>query len=203
MESLYQFDLQYLESDKFIIVGVDEAGRGPLAGPVVASAVILDYRQRIPLLNDSKKIAPRQREIVYKEIINKSLHYSYSIVDHQTIDEINIFNASKLAMIQAIEQLKIKPDLILSDAMRLENMSCPVIPIIKGDAKSACIAAASVIAKVTRDELMIEYHKEYPEYLFGKHKGYPTQQHMSILKEFGPCSIHRKSFQPVKNYFQN
>ncbi len=200
--ALYDFDLSYLSGADANIAGVDEAGRGPLAGPVVAAAVVLDLRHPIPEVNDSKKLSPAKRERLFTTITNQALAYSTAIVDHKSIDEINILNASKRAMTLALRQLSLSIDMALTDALQLNDFSYPIHPIIKGDSKSASIAAASIIAKVTRDRLMQEYHKTYPLYNFSKHKGYPTKEHLTLLKQLGPSPIHRKTFSPVKKLLE-
>ena len=191
-ENLYSNKVKYT-------CGIDEAGRGPLAGPVVVGAVILPADSLIEGVNDSKKISEKKRERVFEEIVNTAISYSTGIVDQKTIDEINILNATKLAVKKAIESLEIKPDLILVDALtNIETFGIPYKSIIKGDAKEYSIAAASIIAKVTRDRMMLEWDKVFPEYGFAKHKGYGTAAHIQALKENGPCMLHRKTF--IKNF---
>ena len=193
-ESLYSSKIKY-------ICGIDEAGRGPLAGPVVVGAVILPVDSLIEGVNDSKKISEKKRERVFEEIVSTAISYSTGIVDQRTIDEINILNATKLAVKKAIERLEIKPDLILVDALTgIETFGIPYKSIIKGDAKEYSIAAASIIAKVTRDRMMLEWDKVFPEYGFAKHKGYGTASHIQALKENGPCMLHRKTF--IKNFIK-
>ena len=184
----------YNENVKYIC-GIDEAGRGPLAGPVVIGAVILPMDSLIEGVNDSKKVSEKKREKVFEEIIAQAISYNVGIVDQNTIDEINILNATKLGVKKAIEGLEVKPDLILVDALtNIETFGIPYKSIIKGDAKEYSIAAASIIAKVTRDRMMIEWDKIFPQYGFAKHKGYGTAAHIQALKENGPCMLHRKSF---------
>lgn len=181
------------------IAGCDEAGRGPLCGPVVAGAVILPASYFNENINDSKKLSAKKREKLYDEIISNALAYGIGIVSPSKIDEINIYNASRLAMELALEKLKYKIDLILTDYMPLKFNDVPVIPLVKGDAKARCIAAASILAKVTRDKIMDEYDKKYPEYEFSKHKGYPTKRHLEILKENGIIKgFYRESYEPIK-----
>lgn len=193
-ESLYSSKIKY-------ICGIDEAGRGPLAGPVVVGAVILPVDSLIEGVNDSKKISEKKRERVFEEIVSTAISYSTGIVDQRTIDEINILNATKLAVKKAIEGLEIKPDLILVDALTgIETFGILYKSIIKGDAKEYSIAAASIIAKVTRDRMMLEWDKVFPEYGFAKHKGYGTASHIQALKENGPCMLHRKTF--IKNFIK-
>ena len=177
-----------------VVCGIDEVGRGPLAGPVVAGAVILPEDCQILYLNDSKKLTERRRELLYEEIMEKAVAVGLGVVSQERIDEINILQATYEAMRQAIGNLKVKPDLLLNDAVTIPEVVIPQVPIIKGDAKSVSIAAASIVAKVTRDRLMEEYDKEYPEYGFAKHKGYGTAAHIAALKEFGPTPIHRRTF---------
>lgn len=174
------------------IAGVDEAGRGPLAGPVVAAAVIMPADSKVIGIDDSKKLTEAMRESLYLEILESCIAYGVGIVDHDEIDAINILEATKKAMAIALQQ--VEPEVILIDAVQLKGQSKPVHGIIKGDEQSFAIAAASIIAKVTRDRLMMEYDGLYPEYGFGKHKGYGTKQHYAALDQFGPSPIHRKSF---------
>jgi ribonuclease HII len=180
------------------ICGIDEAGRGPLSGPVVAGAVILPKDCQILYLNDSKKLSEKRREALFLEIQEKAAAWSVGIVGPEMIDEINILQATYEAMRRAIAGLGVQPDLLLNDAVTIPGVDIMQIPIVKGDAKSVSIAAASVMAKVTRDHMMYEYDKLYPEYGFAKHKGYGTAAHIAALKEFGPCPIHRRTF--IKNF---
>lgn len=177
-----------------LIAGCDEAGRGPLAGPVVAAAVILPRKFYHPEIDDSKKLPPQKREGLFRIIINSATSYSFGIVDHKTIDKINILNATKLAMKQAIDGLDQKPQIVLIDAIRIDGLPFEQIALIKGDSLSISIAAASILAKVKRDSIMCEYHREYPQYRFDKHKGYPTKLHRACIRKFGLCPIHRKTF---------
>ncbi len=188
-------------SDKVnLIVGVDEAGRGPLAGPVVAAAVILPRAYINIDINDSKQLTEKKREELFEVIKKDAIAYGVGIVDAPKIDEINIYEATKVAMKMAIDNLKHNYDLILTDAMPLKGFDVEVVPIIKGDAKALPIAAASIIAKVTRDHMMDELAKKYPEYGFEKHKGYGTKLHMDALKKYGPIKgIHRYTYKPVEN----
>ena len=189
-----------LYSDKIqYIYGIDEAGRGPLAGPVVVGAVILPEDSFIEGVNDSKKVSEKKRERVYEQIIAEAISYGVGIVDQKTIDEINILNATKLGVKLALEQMKTKPDLILVDALNnMDTLGIPFKSVIKGDAKHYSIAAASIIAKVTRDRIMQEWDELYPVYGFAKHKGYGTSAHIQAIKENGPCILHRQSF--IKNF---
>ena len=188
------FDKKYLSKEIKYLAGVDEAGRGPLAGPVVAAAVVFDKKTFIKDVNDSKQLTEKKREELFNKIISKALAYSVSIIDHNVIDEVNILNASLLAMKQAVDDLKIKPDLVLVDGNKAYHSDIPVIPIVKGDAKSFSIAAASILAKVTRDRLMKNLSIQYPVYLWEQNKGYPTKQHREIIRKIGPSPLHRKSF---------
>jgi ribonuclease HII len=180
------------------ICGIDEAGRGPLCGPVVAGAVILPKDCQILYLNDSKKLSEKRREELFLEIQEKAVAWSVGIVGPEVIDEINILQATYQAMRKAIAGLRVQPDLLLNDAVTIPGVDIMQIPIVKGDAKSVSIAAASVMAKVTRDHMMYEYDKLYPEYGFAKHKGYGTAAHIAALKKYGPCPIHRRTF--IKNF---
>ena len=177
-----------------LIGGVDEVGRGPLVGPVVAACVILPVNYELPGLNDSKKLSEKKREQLYDIIMKEAISVGIGIVDEKKIDEINILEASRLAMKLAIENLDVKPEFILSDAMKLNNIDIPYQDIIHGDALSLSIAAGSVIAKVTRDRMMYDLDEKYPEYGFEKHKGYGTKVHIEALKQIGPCEYHRLSF---------
>lgn len=196
---LLSFDKDYINEKCKIIAGIDEAGRGPLAGPVVCAMVIMPLdKDIIQGINDSKKLSPKKRELLYEQIIQKALAYTVSIIDEETIDTINILNATKLGMENCIKNSPIRPDLILIDAVKGLKTDIKNIPIIKGDALSYNIACASIIAKVTRDRLMIEYAKQYPNYGFEKHKGYGTALHIQALKTYGACPLHRKTF--IKNF---
>ena len=176
------------------ICGIDEVGRGPLAGPVVAAAVILPKDQEILYLNDSKKLSEKKREALYTEIMEKAVAVGIGYASPARIDEINILQATYEAMRSAIEKLSVRPDVLLNDAVTIPGVDIPQVPIIKGDAKSKSIAAASIIAKVTRDRLMIEYDAVMPGYDFASNKGYGTKAHIAGLKELGPTPIHRRSF---------
>lgn len=181
-----------------LICGVDEAGRGPLAGPVAAGAVILPKDCTILYLNDSKKLSPKRREELFIEIKEKAVAWSVGIAGPELIDQINILQATYQAMRDAIQGLGVVPDLLLNDAVEIPGVAIAQIPIVKGDAKSLSIAAASILAKVTRDHMMEEYDKLFPEYGFARHKGYGTAAHIQALREYGPCPIHRRSF--IKNF---
>lgn len=181
------------------ICGIDEAGRGPLAGPVVVAAVIMPKDSFIEGVNDSKKVSEKKREKLYDEIISNCVSYAVGIIDQNKIDEINILEATRLGVKESVEQLEQKPDIILVDALtKIDTGGVPYNSIIKGDAKEYSIACASIIAKVTRDRIMREWDEVYPIYGFAKHKGYGTAEHIRIIKENGPCIIHRKSF--IKNF---
>ncbi len=180
-----------------LIAGVDEAGRGPLVGPVVAAAVILDDTNPIEGLNDSKKLSEKKRESLAIDIKECALAWSVVSVEADEIDRINILQASLLAMKKAVEQLSVQPDIALVDGNKCPDVACRVEAIVKGDSRVAAISAASILAKVDRDHQMYQLHDQYPQYGFDKHKGYPTKVHMELLKEHGPCPVHRKSFGPV------
>lgn len=196
---LKEEEVKLYENNINYICGIDEAGRGPLAGPVVVGAVILPKDSFIEGVNDSKKISEKKREKIYEQIIEEAISYSVGIVDQKTIDEINILNATKLGVKIALEGLKQRPDVIMVDALNnMDTLGIPYISVVKGDAKNYSIAAASIIAKVTRDRIMKEWDEIYPIYGFSKHKGYGTAEHIRIIKENGPCILHRKSF--IKNF---
>ena len=190
----YERDL-YKDNIK-LIAGVDEVGRGPLCGPVVAAACILKENYYLEGLNDSKKLSEKKRDKLFDILINECVAYGIGIVEPKRIDEINILEASKEAMKIAISNLSVKPEHVLIDAVKLD-LDIPSTPIIKGDAKSASIAAASVIAKVTRDRMMCDLDKEYPEYGFASHKGYPTKKHIEAVKEHGVLDFYRFTFSPI------
>ena len=177
-----------------VLAGIDEAGRGPLAGPVAAAACVLDPDHRVPGLNDSKKLTPARRRHLYEEVTASALSWHVALIDAPVIDQINIYQATCRAMREAVAELEVQPDLLLIDAVRLEGVSAPVWPIIRGDAQSVSIAAASILAKVTRDQLMDEYDRIYPEYGFARHKGYGTKEHYAALLRYGPCPIHRMTY---------
>jgi ribonuclease HII len=181
-----------------LLAGVDEAGRGPLAGPVVAAAVMLDELQPIKGLADSKTLSPRRRERLYDEIRAKALCCSVAEASAQEIDELNILQATLLAMRRAVEGLRLRPHRVLVDGNRLPVLAMPARAIVKGDAKVQAIAAASIVAKVHRDRLCLELHQRYPQYGFAAHKGYPTAEHLQALRAHGACAEHRRSFAPVR-----
>lgn len=192
--SLYDFEHEKRAQGYKYICGVDEAGRGPLAGPVFAAAVILPEDYEIEGVNDSKKLSEKKREKLFDEIIEHALAYSIQSCDNFVIDEINILAATMRTMKNAVEALSITPDIVYVDGNRLPELSVPAEYVIHGDAVSASIAAASILAKVSRDRFMYEMDKKYPEYDFAKHKGYGTKLHYEKLREFGPCEIHRMTF---------
>lgn len=194
---MYDFENDLIEKGYKLIAGCDEVGRGPLAGPVVAAAVILDDTVIISGLNDSKKLSEKKREALNIEIKKKAIAYAIVYIFEDEIDRINIYQASKKAMIEAIKKLAIQPDFILSDAMKLPELDIPFLSIIKGDTLSASIAAASIIAKVERDRYMVELGAKYPEYGFEQNKGYPTKQHLQALSTKGVLPVHRKTYKPV------
>jgi len=192
-----EYENKYIKMGHRYIAGVDEAGRGPLAGPVVIAAVILPNNYNNDLINDSKKLTKKQRSELYGEIIKNALAYKIVTIDEATIDKINIYQASKLGMINAIKSLKHPLDLVLTDAMPIGELKVEVVSLIKGDSKSISIAAASILAKVTRDELMMNLHNLYPQYGFDKHKGYPTKAHLAAIEKYGITKYHRLSYKPV------
>lgn len=194
---LLKYEKELYKKGYKLIAGTDEAGRGPLVGPVVAGAVILPKNYKLEGLNDSKKLSERKRNLFYDIIMQDAIAVGVGIVDAKTIDEINVLEASRLAMNIAIDNLKVKPDYILTDAMKLDR-DVEVLPVIHGDALSLSIAAASVIAKVTRDRIMTEYGLLHPEYEIERHKGYPTKKHIELLKKYGILNEYRKTFNPVK-----
>ena len=192
LNELKEIDKSYFKEGYNYICGIDEAGRGPLAGPVVVAAVIMPKDSMIEGVNDSKKVSEKKREKLYELIIEEAISYSVGIVDQNEIDRINILNATKAGLTEAVRTLKVKPELILVDALtNIDTCGVPYKSIIKGDAKSYSIAAASIIAKVTRDRIMREWDKVYPQYGFEKHKGYGTAAHISAIKENGLCPLHR------------
>lgn len=195
-KAMSTFEEEY--KDYPYICGIDEVGRGPLAGPVVAGAVILPKDDMILYLNDSKKLSEKKREMLYDEIMNRAVATGIGMASPARIDEINILQATYEAMRMAIDNLKVRPDILLNDAVTIPQVDILQVPIIKGDAKSISIAAASIIAKVTRDRLMVEYDKVLPGYDFANNKGYGTKAHIAGLKELGPTPIHRRSF--IHNY---
>lgn len=199
LNSLKSYEKELYNQGIKSIAGIDEAGRGPLAGPVVVGCVIMPRDSMIEGVNDSKKISEKKREKLYEQITQEAIAWSVGIVDQKEIDEINILNATKKALTTAVKELKIKPDRILVDALQgIDTCGIPYTSIIKGDAKNYSIAAASILAKVTRDRIMLEWDKVYPEYGFAKHKGYGTAAHIEAIRKNGICMLHRKTF--VKNF---
>ena len=198
---LWLYEREAFDAGIRLICGVDEAGRGPLAGPVCAAAVILPPGLEIPGLNDSKKLTDKKRRELYDVITAQAVSYGIAFASEQEIDEINILQATFLAMERAMQKLSPQPELALIDGNRTKDFGLPVRTIVKGDSLSASIAAASILAKVTRDRLMEEYDAQYPQYGFAVHKGYGTKRHYETLREFGPSPIHRKTF--LKKFYEN
>lgn len=194
VENLFEMEKALRQEGFHLVCGVDEAGRGPLAGPVYAAAVILPEDVSLPGLNDSKKLSEKTREILFDEITEKALSYGIGYATEKEIDDINILNAVYLAMNRAIGQLEMKPDILLIDGNRNKGIDGNSRCVIKGDSKCACIAAASILAKVSRDRFMLEMDKKYPQYEFAKHKGYGTALHYDRIRQYGPSDIHRRSF---------
>lgn len=195
---MLQYEMQLREQGYNYIAGVDEAGRGPLAGPVVVASVVMPLDDLIDGVNDSKKLSAKKRDLLYDKIMETAVEVQVSVIPHAVIDEINILNATKKGMIDSINALS-QVDFALIDAVKLEA-KVPTLAVIHGDALSYSIAAASIVAKVTRDRMMLDYDKNYPQYNFAKHKGYGTAEHIRLLKEYGPCEIHRRSF--IKNFIK-
>lgn len=193
-KNMWEIEESFYEKGIRLICGVDEAGRGPLAGPVCAAAVILPEHVDIPGLDDSKRLSDKRRRELFPLIQEKAIAYGIAFSDHNEIDEINILQASLLAMERAIGMLAVKPELALVDGNREKDFGVPVKTVVHGDSLSASIAAASILAKVTRDDLMVEMAQQYPEYGFDVHKGYGTKVHYAALERFGPCQIHRRTF---------
>lgn len=193
MDWLLYENEKYNEGYK-IICGVDEAGRGPLAGPVYAAAVVLEKGQTIEGVNDSKKLSEKKRELLFDKIINECKDYSIGTASEKEIDELNILQATFLAMKRAVDGLSVKPDCALVDGNQIPNLDCDVTTVVKGDAKSESIAAASILAKVSRDRYMLEMAEKYPQYGYEKHKGYGTKLHYEMIEKYGICDIHRKTF---------
>ena len=198
LEGMLAYEKELYAQGISLIAGVDEVGRGPLAGPVVAAAVILPQNCKIKGLNDSKKIPKKNHEEIFQAVKENALAIGIGIMDNQVIDQVNIYEATKLAMIEAVAQLKIKPDCLLIDAMKL-NLPLPQQSIIKGDANSLSIAAASIVAKVTRDKMMADFDQVYPGYDFAQNAGYGTKLHLEGLDKYGVTPIHRRSFEPIKS----
>ena len=201
MEDLYTYERELINQGITLIGGIDEVGRGPLVGPVVAACVILPLNYQLEGLTDSKKLSEKKREQFYEILKKEALSIGVGIISAEKIDEVNIYEATKLAMQDAIKNCSIKPEYLLIDAMKLDT-SIPSNSIIKGDSKSLSIAAASVIAKVTRDRMLIELDKKYPMYDFKHNKGYPTKKHLEAINQYGIIDLHRKSYAPVKEYLE-
>lgn len=200
MPGPYSFDEAHRREAGPLLVGVDEAGRGPWAGPVSAAAVILRPESRFQGLNDSKQVSPKNRDRLFEEIRREALVYAVAVVEADVVDEINILEATFLAMRRALAGIAVRPDRIIVDGNRkIPDITIPQIPVVKGDSKSASVAAASILAKVTRDRLMVEAHGRFPLYGFDEHKGYGTPTHAEALRRFGPCPLHRRSFAPVRD----
>jgi len=193
----YRYEAQAWRAGLARVAGIDEAGRGPLAGPVVAAAVILSPDRRVRRLCDSKLLTPERRVELFHAITVHALAIGVGIVDHETIDRVNILQATRLAMLEAVRQLAVAPDLVITDFVKLPDLPCPQRNLVNGDARCATVAAASIIAKVTRDRLMVEADKQFPHYGFARHKGYATADHLSALDRFGPCPLHRRTFAGV------
>lgn len=196
---MLDFEKKYYSKDINFIAGCDEAGRGPIAGPVVCAAVIFPKDFTSNEINDSKQLSKKKREELFSFILEHALAYNIQIIDAKTIDEINILEASRLGMARAVKNLNHQVDLIITDYMKLYDFDVPVIDLVKGDAKAMCVAAASILAKVTRDNIMDELDKQYPNYHFAKTKGYPTKESLDAVMEFGPIEgVHRYSYKPVQ-----
>jgi len=193
----YHYEARAWKTGVTRLAGIDEAGRGPLAGPVVAAAVIIGPERRIKGLADSKLLTAEQRDALFLVISERAVAIGVGIVDHQTIDRINILQATRLAMTEAVARLAVEPDLIITDFVALRDLTCPQRNLVDGDARCASVAAASIIAKVTRDRLMLEADRTFPEYGFARHKGYATPEHLSALDRWGPCPLHRRTFAGV------
>ena len=201
MEDLYTYERELIKQGITLIGGIDEVGRGPLVGPVVAACVILPLNYELEGLTDSKKLSEKKREQFYEILKKEALSIGVGIISAEKIDEVNIYEATKLSMQDAIKNCSTKPEYLLIDAMKLDT-SIPSNSIIKGDSKSLSIAAASEIAKVTRDRMLIELDKKYPMYDFKHNKGYPTKKHLEAINQFGIIDLHRKSYAPVKEYLE-
>ena len=197
-----EYENKFYKEGHKVIVGMDEAGRGPLAGPLVIACVVLPKNYDNKEINDSKKLSEKKREKLYEEIKKEALYIGVKIIDEKTIDALNIYKATKQGMEDLIKEMEIKPDVVLVDAMKIELKDMVVLPLIHGDALSTSIAAASIIAKVTRDHMMYEIDKEYPCYDFKNNKGYGTKKHMEAIEQFGICKYHRLTYYPVSKYAQ-
>jgi ribonuclease HII len=193
----YRYEAQAWRAGLTRVAGLDEAGRGPLAGPVVAAAVILSPDRRVRRLADSKLLTPERREELFDAITAQAVAVGVGVVDHETIDRVNILQATRLAMLEALRQLAVAPELVITDFVALPGLACPQRNLVHGDARCATVAAASIIAKVTRDRLMCEADRQFPEYGFARHKGYATADHLAALDRHGPCAVHRRTFAGV------
>jgi ribonuclease HII len=193
----YRYEAQAWRAGLVRVAGIDEAGRGPLAGPVVAAAVVLMSDRRVPKLADSKLLTPERREELFGHITARAFAIGVGIVDHQTIDRVNILVATRMAMLEALHGLGVEPDLVITDFVKLPGLTCPQRNLVDGDQRCATVAAASIVAKVTRDRLMVDADKQFPEYGFARHKGYATPDHLAALDRHGPCPLHRRSFSGV------
>jgi ribonuclease HII len=190
----YRYEGQAWREGVTRVAGVDEAGRGPLAGPVVAAAVVIAPDRRIRRLADSKLLRPEQREALFAVIQERALAVGVGIIDHTTIDRVNILEATRLAMVQALQRLAVPPDFVITDFVALPGLACPQRNLVDADMRCATVAAASIVAKVTRDRIMVELDQQFPEYGFARHKGYATPEHLAVLQRIGPCLLHRRSF---------
>ncbi len=199
--NLYEFEEKLYDEGFHNICGIDEAGRGPLAGPLVVASCILPPFLRIDGINDSKQLSAKKRQELYKLIIKNAISYNIVFISEEDVDNLNIYQATKKGMLESINGLKVKPDYALIDAMPLGELDIPHNSIIHGDARCASVAAASILAKVTRDEYMEKMDIKYPNYGFKKHKGYGTKAHIEALEKYGPCPIHRKTYSPVSKYY--
>ena len=199
LQEMFSFETTYYNEGIYNIAGVDEAGRGPVAGPVMIAAVILPPFWECPGLNDSKKVSPKKRDILYDKIMAEAVAVCCISKSEKEIDQLDIYHATQKGMYETVAGLSVAAQVVLVDAMPLPAITVPCQSIIKGDSKSASIAAASIIAKVTRDRLMDKYDKQYPQYKFAVHKGYLTQVHRDAIEQYGPCPIHRRSFEPIKS----
>ena len=193
----YRYEAQAWRAGLARVAGLDEAGRGPLAGPVVAAAVILTPDRRVKKLCDSKLLTPQRREELFGQITLRAVAVGVGIVDHETIDRVNILEATRMAMVEALRGLGVEPELVITDFVKLPGLACPQKNLVDGDQRCATVAAASIIAKVTRDRLMVEADKQFPEYGFARHKGYATADHLAALDRHGPCPLHRRTFSGV------
>lgn len=202
IQNMLSFERELWEKDIRYVAGLDEAGRGPLAGPVVAAAVIFSKNAYIPMIDDSKRLSVEVREFLYDVILQEALDFGIGMAEVSEIDEINIYQASFLAMKRALDTLKIEPEFLLVDGRAFPHDSIPFTAIVKGDSQCFSIASASIIAKVTRDKIMYEYDTKFPHYGFARHKGYPTRAHLDAIEKYGFCKIHRQSFHP-KRFLEN